>query len=30
MTKPGDASFTADVTCNEGAAAIIWLPITIS
>jgi hypothetical protein len=30
MTKPGDASFTADVTCNEGATAIIWLPITIS
>jgi len=30
MTKPGDASFTADVTCNDGAATSVHLWITIS
>ena len=30
MTKPGDASFTADVTCDELVTATDWLVITVS
>lgn len=30
MNKPGDASFYADVTCDQGATAGIWLWLSFS
>ena len=30
MNKPGDASFTADATCDQGSSFSVPLPITIS